>query len=222
MNMEERKLSEQESLALITQMINTAKNSFVDTGIGPILWGAVITLCSLVQVAQIQFDFELPVDIWFLAVIAIIPQIIISVREKKLQKVRGWTDQTLSYVWMCFGIGVFLMNFISISYVQQIEPVLREYEQLTQKSTGHLHFWSYATSFLLFLYGVPTIVTAATRKFRSMLLGGILCWVCCVICVYTNIKIDFLLMALCATTSWLIPGIFIRTQFLKQGKLADV
>lgn len=220
--MEEKKLSEQESLALITQMIYTAKNSFVDTGIGPILWGSVIAVCSLVQFAEIRFGFELPFDIWWLAIIAIIPQVMISIKENNMKKVRGWTDQTIGYVWMCFGIGVGIMNFISVSYVHQIEPVLREYESVTGKSISHLHYWNYATSYLLFLYGVPTIVTAATRKFRSMLFGGILCWVCSIICVYTNIKIDFLLMALCAIASWLIPGIFIRSQFLKQGKQADV
>ncbi len=47
--MQEKPLTEQESLMIIQQMINRAKSDFVDTGIGPILWGAVITFCSLVQ-----------------------------------------------------------------------------------------------------------------------------------------------------------------------------
>ncbi len=217
-----KNLSEKESLALITQMISTAKNSFVDTGIGPILWGTVIAICSLVQYAQIQYDFELPFDIWLLAIVAIIPQIIITIRERRIQKVRGWTDQTITYVWICFGVGIFIVNFISTAYSFQIEPLLKEYETLTGKSISQYHFWNYATSYLLFLYGIPTIITAATRKFRSMLMGGFLCWVCSLICVFTNIKIDFLLMALCAMMAWLIPGIMIRTQYLKQGKQANV
>ena len=43
--MEDKKLSEQESLSLITQMINKAKNSYHDTGMGAMLWGAVIVCC---------------------------------------------------------------------------------------------------------------------------------------------------------------------------------
>jgi hypothetical protein len=220
--MQEKKLSQEESLALITEMIHTAKNSFVDTGVGPILWGSVIALCSLLQVAEIHYNLKYPFDIWLLAMIAIIPQIIISIRERKMQKARGWTDQTVTLVWMCFGIGVFMINFISSSYVDKIVPVLREYSQLTGKPVGSLHFWNYATAYLLFLYGVPTIITAATRKFRIMLLGGILCWICSIVSVFTNIKIDFLLMALCAMASWLVPGILIRQAFLKKVKLKNV
>lgn len=220
--MAEKKLSQEESLALITEMIHTARNSFVDTGIGPILWGSVIALCSLLQVAEIHFQLDFPFDIWLLAAIAIVPQIIISIRERKMQKVRGWTDQTVSLVWLSFGIGIFIMNFISSSYADKIVPVLREYNQLTGKEVGPLYFWNYATAYLLFLYGVPTIITAATRKFRIMLFGGILCWICSVVSVFTNIKIDFLLMALCAIASWLVPGLFIRKAFLKQAKLKNV
>ena len=46
---QEKKLTEQESLHLITMMINKAKESYHDTGIGAIMWGAVIALCSLVR-----------------------------------------------------------------------------------------------------------------------------------------------------------------------------
>ena len=62
----EKILTEKESLELISQMINKAKNSYHDSGIGPILWGSVIALCSLVTFLQIRFDFPLPFDIWYL------------------------------------------------------------------------------------------------------------------------------------------------------------
>lgn len=219
--MEEKKMSEQESLALITKMIHTAKNSFVDTGIGPILWGTVISICALVQTAQIHYDFIFPFDIWLLALVAILPQIWISIQENKERKARSWTDQIITYVWMTFGIGVFITNFISSTYAQQIGPVLQEYSRLTGKSTS-LYFWNYGTSYLLFLYGVPTVITAAAHRFRLMLVGGILCWVCSIIGVYTPIKIDFLMMAACAIASWLIPGIVLRKKYLLQRKSKDV
>lgn len=219
--MEEKKLSEQESLALITQMIHTAKNSFVDTGIGPILWGAVISSCALVQAAQLYFNFRLPFDIWWLALIAIIPQIYLSVKENRERKVRSWTDQIISYVWMTFGFGIFIMNFITGVYASKIGPVLQEYIQLTGKDPG-LFFWDYGSCFLMFLYGMPTIITAAAHKFRIMLAGGILCWICAIAAVYTPVTVDFLLMALCALCAWLIPGLIIRKKFLSQRTAKDV
>ena len=75
--MQEKQLTEQESLMIIQQMISRAKNVFVDTGIGPILWGTVITICSLVQFCIIQFQWKLPFDIWLLALFAVVTQIFI-------------------------------------------------------------------------------------------------------------------------------------------------
>ena len=55
---QEKVLTEKESLELISQMINKAKNSYHDSGIGPILWGSVIALCSLVTFFQIRFGSQ--------------------------------------------------------------------------------------------------------------------------------------------------------------------
>ena len=55
MEQEENKLTEKESLALIATMINKAKDSYHDTGIGAIMWGAVIAICSLVKLSEIRF-----------------------------------------------------------------------------------------------------------------------------------------------------------------------
>lgn len=211
--MEEKQLTEQESLQLIQQMISRAKNNFVDTGIGPILWGAVITLCSLVQYCIIQFSWKLPFDIWLLALVAIIPQILISVRERRERKAKGWDDDIMGYVWLCFGVGIFVVNFINNVAADTLHPIINDYRELTGK-TDAPSFWTFGTSYLLFVYGYPTIVTGAARKFRLMTIGGIVCWVAALISAFSETKVDFLLMALSATLAWLIPGIVLRKKYL--------
>ncbi len=213
--MEEKQLSEKESLLIIQQMISRAKDVFVDTGIGPILWGTVITICSLVQFLQIQFEFTLPFDIWLLALFAIIPQIFISIKERRERKAKGWDQDIMSYVWICFGIGIFVVNFINNAAAHQLNPLLFDYSVLIGKK-DMINFWTFGTSYLLFVYGYPTIVTGAARRFRLMIFGGVFCWVCAIITVFTVIKIDFLLMALSATLAWLIPGIILRRKYLLQ------
>jgi len=44
--MKDKELSYEESMVLINKMINTAKNNLHDSGIGPMLWGIVIPICS--------------------------------------------------------------------------------------------------------------------------------------------------------------------------------
>ncbi|HRE39540.1 MAG TPA: hypothetical protein PK092_13930 [Chitinophagaceae bacterium] len=210
-------LTEKESLELITQMINRAKDNFVDTGIGPILWGVVITFCSLVQAAQIHFDFDLPFDIWWLAMLAIIPQVFISIKEKRERKAKGWEDSMMGYIWLCFGIGIFVVNFINRSLFEVFEPVIQHYRETTDKPFTST--WTFATCYLLFVFGFPTIITGASRKFRLMTFGGIFCWVSAIVACFTQTKIDFLLMALSATLAWLIPGLIIERKYRARKKV---
>ena len=82
----EKKLTEQESLNLIAMMINKAKDAYHDTGICAVMWGALIAVCSLVRLSEVQFGYRLPFDIYLLTLVTIIPQIFISIKEKKGEK----------------------------------------------------------------------------------------------------------------------------------------
>ncbi|MFN5136059.1 MAG: hypothetical protein ACK5DG_12150 [Chitinophagaceae bacterium] len=211
--MAEKQLTEQESLLIIQQMINRAKSNFVDTGIGPILWGVVITVCSLVQAAKIYYDFEMSFDIWWLALFALVPQVFISINERKERKAKGWDDDILSYVWTCFGIAVFVVNFINNRLSMELTPAIDTYRAAGNEIQSS---WSFASCFLLLVFGFPTIITGAARKQRWMLAGGIFCWVSAIAATFTPTYVDFVLMAFAAALSWLIPGLMIRSNYLKQ------
>lgn len=86
MNQQEKQLTEKESLDLIAQMIKKAKDSCHDTGIAAIMWGAVIAVCALVKLSELQFGYRLPFDIYLLTIVAVIPQIFISIKEKRRKR----------------------------------------------------------------------------------------------------------------------------------------
>lgn len=213
--MAEKPLTEQESLLIIQQMINRAKNNFVDTGIGPMLWGAVITICSAVQAAQIYFEFSLGFDIWWLALLALVPQVFISIKEKRERKAKGWDEDIMSYVWTSFGIAVFVVNFINNVLSRELGPAVEAY-----RAAGHTvqGTWSFAGCYLLLVFGFPTIITGAARKQRWMLAGGIFCWVSAIVAAFTPTYVDFVLMAFAAALSWLIPGMMIRKKYVAQKR----
>lgn len=212
--MEEQKMTEKESLELISKMINKAKNNYHDSGIGPILWGSVITLCSLVTYFQIRFQFKLPFDIWLLTLIAIVPQVLIVAKEKKNNKVRSYDDHIMDAVWMCFGISIFLLIFINANIVKQLNPVFQTYIDV-KGTRPEFNYSSFITSFFLLLYGIPTIITGSCRGMKPMLYGGIICWICSIISVYTKIEWDMLLTAFSAICAWLIPGIILWSRYKK-------
>ncbi|MBC7948236.1 MAG: hypothetical protein H7Y42_10185, partial [Chitinophagaceae bacterium] len=211
----EKQLTEKESLDLIATMINKAKDSYYDTGVGAIMWGAVIAVCSLIRLSEIHFQYKLPFDVYLLTLVAVIPQVIISIREKKARKVKAYDDIFLDYLWLGFGICIFLMIFIVNTMFGDLRPLLGEYRELTKNSAikFEFHYHEFIAPLFLLLYGFPTFVTGAAFKFRPMLWGGIFCWVCCLITLFTTIKIDLLLTAASAVFAWLIPGIMMEKEY---------
>lgn len=211
---EEKELTEKESLALITQMINKARDCYHDTGISSIMWGAVVAFCALERLAEIHFGYRLPVDIYFLTILAIIPQVYFSIREKKARKVKTYDETFLDYLWAGFGICIILLIIATNVIFSAWSPVSDEYRTLTGHAPS-FRFYEFLAPLYLMLYGMPTFVTGAAFRFWPMFWGGILCWTCSIITAFTPIKIDLLLTALSAVFAWLIPGIIMERDYRK-------
>ncbi|HEY6505283.1 MAG TPA: hypothetical protein VIZ28_15015 [Chitinophagaceae bacterium] len=212
MNQSEKELTGKESLELIAMMINKAKDSYYDTGVSAIMWGAVIAFCSLERLAELQFGYRLPFDIYLLTIVAVIPQVIFSIREKKERKVKSYDDAYMDYIWLGFGICIFLMIFIINSVFSVWGPVAEEYKNLSGHRSA-FQFSEFIAPLFLLLYGLPTFITGAACKFRPMLWGGLFCWACCIIAIYTTMKIDLLLTAASAIMAWLVPGILMEKEY---------
>lgn len=215
--MDKDKMDPAQSLELINTMINKAKNSFHDTGVGAMLWGGVIAFCCLVKLAEIQFNFRLPFDIQLLTLIAIVPQIFITLKEKKERKARSYDDLFLDYLWLGFGICIFLLIHVVNLTFAAWSPVSQEYKTLTGHASP-FKFSEFVLPLFLILYGLPTFITGAAFKFKPMLWGGLFCWVCSVIAVYTNYRIDLLLTAASSTVAWFIPGLIMEKEYRQAKK----
>src|ERR1700744_319758 len=118
---QEKELTGEESLALITKMINRAKRDYYDTGLSALLWGSVITVCSLVTFANYYLKWQVLDYIWFLTIAAVVPQIIIGIREGKRRKHRTYEEPLMDGLWTSFGISMFLL-----SYVLAVSPSANE------------------------------------------------------------------------------------------------
>jgi hypothetical protein len=211
--MEQNKsLSESESLALITQMINKAKDSYHDTGLGAMMWGAVVAICSLVKLSEIHFGYRLPFDIYLLTLVAIIPQVFITIKEKRERKAKSYDDAYMDYIWLGFGISIFLMIHTVNLVFAGLSPLQEEYRLLSGQESG-FHFYEFVSPLFLILYGLPTFITGAACRFKPMLWGGLFCWACCVITIYTPIKVDLLLTAASAILAWFVPGLIMEKEY---------
>jgi hypothetical protein len=222
--MEEKKISEQESLQLITEMIQKAKRSFHDSGTSSILWGSVIALCGLVSFAEMQWNFYIGFDVWLLALAAIVPQIFITLRERRRRTVLTHNEAVLNHVWMVYSISIFALVFY-FNIVPGVTDRLLALEgsRITQHSveTGvekpFRYFVASSGSLLLMLYAIPTLITGLTYRFRPMLAGAFFCYLFFAFSLFTATKWDMLFNGLAAIGNWLIPGLLLRRHWVQKA-----
>ncbi|HUC79838.1 MAG TPA: hypothetical protein VMR70_02945 [Flavisolibacter sp.] len=190
----ETSLSHKESLQLIEEMIYKAKNSYHESGAGALLWGSVIMFCSAVSYANTWWNIKWLNQVWWLTLVAVVPQIVISIRQGKTQKFKSHTDDAMSGIWISFGIAIFLLSFF----------------------TGTLKIGAATPTFFLLLYGIPTFATGYTFRFKAMIIGGIVCWICAVVSIYVPFRTDMALYFAAAFFAWFLPGLMLRNNYLKQ------
>jgi hypothetical protein len=220
--MEEKPMSEQESLRVITEMIQKAKGSFHEDGTSAILWGSVVGFCGLMSFAQKYFDFSIGFDVWTLALVAIIPQVWISIREKKRRTVKTHQEETMDAVWIVYSISIsaLILYFNIMPYATKylMDAAGESLFVTTNGTTKQLNtFIPSFNSLLILIYGIPTLTTGISRKFKPMLVGGILCYSFFIVSLFTPNTWDYLLNGLAGIVNWLIPGIILRKRFY-EGK----
>ena len=192
--MEEKILSEHESLQLITKMINQAKNNYYESGLGSLLWGFTNLICFvLVYLEETVSWFRLPFNPFYLMLITFALQVYFDWREKKYKQVTTFKQETCQYVWLTFGVSVLILTiaggFADIGYI--VLPLL------------------------LLLFGIPTIITGLINKFPPFIIGGISCWIFCITALFYKSDFTYLFVAAGAGLAWIIPGFILRARFYK-------
>jgi len=192
--MEDKSLSEQESLQLISKMINKAKNHYYESGLGALLWGFTNLICfTLAWLDATMKWFNMPFNPFYLMIITFILQFYFDRREKKYRVAVTYKDEAHTYIWLAFGISVLVLTiagaFADIGYI--------------------------TLPLLLLLFAMPTFISGCINRFSPFVIGGIICWLLCIICFFYKSYNTYLIVALGAVVAWIIPGFILRTRFYK-------
>lgn len=218
----EKQLTEQESLALITEMLQTAKGHFHTDGTSAILWGGVVALAGVVSFLEKLLKFDIGFDIWLIVLAAIIPQIFIYIREARTRKAVTHQETFLNVIWMVYAFSMFaLIFYINVVPATTMKILKAEGLELFSRQQGastyepfQLFVFSQSSLFLI-LYAIPTLAMGFALKFKPMMIGGSLCYLFFIVSCFTSSTYDFLLNGLAGIFCWLIPGIILRKRRLK-------
>lgn len=193
--MEEKVLTEKESLALITGMISKAKNHYHESGSSALLWGFTNVTVFVLVYLQIKAWIHLPFNPFWLMGVAIILQVFFSWKERGAKKTVTFKDEAHYYVWIAFGISILILTvaggFSDIGYI--VMPVM------------------------LLLFGIPTFISGCIKKFKPLIAGAIVCWVLSTISFFFRENEIFLFLALAAFCAWVIPGFILRRNYYKKA-----
>lgn len=201
--MSDQQLSEQESLDIIRQMIDKAKNQFSENGHLYLLWGWVIFVCCIGQYILINyFHSDKNGLIWLLTWVALAYQTYYLRKSGKHRKVKTYTDEVVGYVWIAF-IASFLLCSFSLAFI----------------TNGDLPLYSKLMGpVFLALYGVPTFLSGIILRFSPLKWGGLVCWTLSLIACFTPYQFQLLLLALAVVIAWIIPGYLLRGHFKSKNQ----
>jgi len=225
----DKPMSEQESLALITEMIQKARGQYHQSGSSAILWGSLVSFCGLVSFAQRYWHFDIGFDIWLLGLVALVPQLWIAFRDKKHKVVKSHQENAMDAIWVVYGISIFAMIFyMNVIPHTSLKLFASDGIELLQKNTTTGIVTPYkpyvlsTSSLLILLYAIPTLATGIGQKFAPMIIGAVLCYGFFVVSCFTSSTWDALLNGLAAIFNWLIPGLILRKRYLKAKKANNV
>src|SRR4249919_3024930 len=162
--MEEKQIQPNESLAIISSMIDTAKNKIADDGFLFIFWGWNVLIASMVQ--YVTFKFDIPNG--FLAWVILMPlggivSAIYGRNQRKKDRVKTYVDEYLGYNWSAFVIALFLTLIMA-----------------------NLNGWKESYFFIMLLYGIATFISGGLLRFRPLVIGSIFSFAFAVISVYAS------------------------------------
>lgn len=191
----EKQLSQEESLHLITSMINRARDRFDENGFLYLLWGWGILFCCITQfIMQQFFPSQNPFLVW-LAIWPILIYHIIYLRKKKVRSgILTYTDELSGFVWVAFSISIFLALF----------------------ACGQTGQFQLINTIILLLYGIPVFISGGLLRFRPLIYGGVACWVLSFFSIFVKQEYSVLLVALAIVLAWITPGYLLRIRNKKQ------
>ncbi|MEQ1554171.1 MAG: hypothetical protein ABL929_08340 [Ferruginibacter sp.] len=196
--MNEQNFSPNDSLKLIDDMINQAKNRVTENGFLFLLWGWVIFFNALLTFISIKFNlFKTPGLIWISCIFTTIYQVYYLIRKKKSEKVKTYSDSMIDHIWICFGFAMFTLSVIATKN----------------------NLWENINPIVILLYGIPTYLSGRVMQFKPLVIGGISCWLLAIIASFLQPLYYLIVLDVAVAVAWIIPGYILRNKYNLQNKL---
>jgi len=187
METDEKVLTGEESLKIITGMIDRTKLNISQGSFHLLFWGWLILICSLTEYLLYTFtEFENPYYVWFFVIPGVFVSLVYGFIKGRSQKVYTYADGIYMWIWIGFFVTATIL-FVFLS-----------------KNMGDVG------PFILLLAGYPTFISGIVVKFRPLIIGGLCFWVLSLAAHFAGPSISPLAVPVAMLAGYLIPGYLLK------------
>ncbi|MCX6322505.1 MAG: hypothetical protein NTX93_12000 [Bacteroidia bacterium] len=189
MENEEKMMTGEESLRIITEMINKTKVNIRQGIFHLLFWGWLIFAISLAEYLLLKFtDFKHPYYVWMLVIPGVFVSMIYGFVNGRKAKVHTYADMIYMWTWLGFIIAA---TVLFIVHAKSMETV---------------------ASYIMLLAGFPTFVSGFILKFRPLIAGGICFWIFALVVHFAGPSLAPLGVPVAMLTGYLIPGYLLKNK----------
>lgn len=187
METEEKMMSGEESLRIISEMINKTKVNIRQGSFHLLFWGWLIVICSLSEYILFKFtDLESPWLVWLLVIPGVFVSLVYGYVNGRKAMVRTYADMLYLWTWMGFLCSSIILFIIVSEDMRNVPPLI------------------------LTLAAIPTFVSGFIIKFRPLIIGGITFWIFALIAHFGGNDVAPLAVPVAMLTGYLIPGYLLK------------
>lgn len=190
MEQQEKTLNPQESLRIIRETIDLAKNSFHENGFHFLLWGCLVVLCCLAHYyLEVVAQYPHPDLAWgAMTAIGLPAALIYEWRRGKQEKTNNLVRDWHGLVWLGFGISMLIA--IPFAVRNGLSPI----------------------PLVLVLSGFATFMSGVLLRFRPLIVGAVLIWAGSLACLWLAPVQHLLVQAVATALGYLVPGYMLHLQ----------
>jgi hypothetical protein len=181
-------LTANQSLDLISRMINEAKGHVQENSFYFLLWGWVTLLGNLGMFALASMEYPHPYLMWTITIPAWIISLVWGFRQKRSAKTTTHFGRISAALWISLGVVIFTLVAFGGKVNFQINPII------------------------LLVSAIPTFTSGVILKFRPLIIGGIIFWISAIASFLVPREFQPLVGALAIAFGYLVPGYLLKNK----------
>jgi general stress protein CsbA len=188
MNADKENLTAQQSLDIITQMIQQAKGNARRNAFHFLLWGWVVVIANMGMYTLWQLHYPAPYVVWIITIPAMAISIYKGYSDHRKEQTTTHFDRISGWLWCGFALCAATIVFFGSKVNYMINPLI------------------------MVISMIPTLVSGVVLRFKPLIAGGLFFWAFGIVSFIVPPHLQNIVSAVAIVCGYLIPGYMLRSK----------